>query len=105
MENGNFNATPKAQKTSANNNRPVSLTSQIVKILEFLIHSRIVQYLEDSNIVTHCQHGFVVKKSCFTNLLEMYEKWTLALDSGYGIDVIYLDYRKAFDFVPHCRLA
>jgi len=58
-----------------------------------------------NKIVTHCQHGFVTKKSCFTNLLETYENRTLALDSGRGIDVIYLDYRKAFDSVPHCRLA
>ena len=102
------NVTPifkKGSKTSASNYRPVSLTSQVVKILESLIRSRIMQYLEDNNIVTHCQHGFVTKKSCFTNLLETYENWTLALDSGHGIDVIYLDYRKAFDSVPHCRLA
>ena len=49
-------------------------------------------------------HGFVTKKSCFTNLLETYENWTHAVDDGYGIDVIYLDYRKAFDSVLHCRL-
>ena len=49
-----------------------------------------MQYLEDNKIVKHCQHGFVTKKSCFTNLLETYENWTLALDSGHGIDVIYI---------------
>ena len=26
------------------------------------------------------------------------------LDAGFGIDIIYLDYRKAFDTVPHSRL-
>ena len=58
----------------------------------------------DNNIVTHYQHGFISKKSCHTNLLVTFEDWTTALDSGYGIDVIYLDYSKAFDSVPHLRL-
>jgi len=39
-----------------------------------------------------------------TNLLESLECWTKALDEGYGVDVLYLDYRKAFDSVPHKRL-
>ena len=43
-------------------------------------------------------------RSCLTNLLETFESWTYELDEGYGIDVIYLDYRKAFDTVPHQRL-
>ena len=38
------------------------------------------------------------------NLLESFESWTEFLDEGYVIDVIYLDYRKAFDTVPHKRL-
>ena len=41
---------------------------------------------------------------CFTNLLTTFEDWTAAVDSGYGIDIIYLDYSKAFDTVPHFRL-
>ena len=43
-------------------------------------------------------------RSCLTNLLETLECWTKALDRGVGIDVIYLDYKKAFDSVPHRRL-
>ena len=57
----------------------------------------------DSNIVTHYQHGFVSKKSCLTNLLA-FEDWTAAVNSGYSIDIIYLDYSEAFDTVPHLRL-
>jgi len=36
-------------------------------------------------------------KSCLSNLLESLECWIQALDDGYGLDIIYLDYRKAFD--------
>jgi len=43
-------------------------------------------------------------RSCLTNILESLEAWTKALDEGYGIDLIYLDYRKAFDTVPHACL-
>ena len=39
-----------------------------------------------------------------TQLLESIEKWTEFLDQGYSVDVIYLDFQKAFDSVPHQRL-
>ena len=63
-----------------------------------------MQYLTDNTIVTHYQHGFVPKKSCFKNLLETLEAWTNAVNSGYDVDVIYLVYSKAFDLVPNFRL-
>jgi len=43
------------------------------------------------------------KKSCL-NLLEFLEYVTNAIDCGKAIDVIYLDFQKAFDKVPHVRL-
>ena len=63
-----------------------------------------MQYLLDNSVIIPYQHGFVPKKSCFTNLLKTFEAWKDAVDSGYGIDVIYLDYSKAFDSVPNFRL-
>jgi len=43
-------------------------------------------------------------RSCLTNLLETLKYLTKALDEGSSIDVLYLDYHKAFDSVPHRRL-
>ena len=80
------------------------MTSQLVKILESIIRTKVMKYLTDNNIVTHYQHSFVSKKSCFPILLEIFEDWTAAVDRGCGVNVIYLDYSKAFDTVPHLRL-
>ena len=61
-------------------------------------------YLYTRGFYNSCQHGFVKGQSTLTNLLETLDTWTRLLDEGFGIDVIYLDYRKAFDTVPHQRL-
>jgi len=72
--------------------------------MEHTIRQEILDHLNANSIITTKQHGFLHGRSCRTNLLETLEEWTAALDAGYGIDVIYLDYRKAFDTVPHARL-
>ena len=94
----------KGSKTDRTNYRPVSLTSVPCKIMESLIKDKLVSFLEDNDVITQSQHGFMAGRSCLTNLLESLESWTKALDEGYGIDIIYLDYRKAFDSVPKRRL-
>ena len=94
----------KGSKCKASNYRPISLTSTVVKILESIIRSELLNFLVEYDILNHQQHGFMCSKSCLTNLLETFEDWTKAVDQGYGVDVIYLDYTKAFDSVPHCRL-
>jgi len=50
------------------------------------------------------QHGFVKDWSCLTNLLALLGCVSDYVDQGYFIDVIYLDFQKAFDKVPHGRL-
>jgi len=50
------------------------------------------------------QHGFVKGRSCLTNLLEFFEEITRKLDEGEPVELIYLDFKKAFDKVPHKRL-
>ena len=50
------------------------------------------------------QHGFLPSRSVSTNLLQNLESWTKALDEGYPVDVVYLDFEKAFDTVPIQRM-
>ena len=50
------------------------------------------------------QHGFLPCKSCMIQLLCALDDWTETLDSGNSVDVLYLDFKKAFDSVPHERL-
>ena len=84
--------------------RPVSLTSVPCKIMESLIKTSMTSFLDENKIITDRQHGFMKQRSCLTNLLECFESWTQALDEGFEVDVIYLNYRKAFDSVPILRL-
>jgi hypothetical protein len=94
----------KGEKTVPANYRPVSLTSVLCKILEGIVRSKLEIYFYEYNLVTQNQHGFVRCKSCTTNLLEHLDFISGSLSSGYPVDVIYLDFAKAFDTVPHRRL-
>ena len=53
------------------------------------------------NLFNCHQHGFIQGKSCFTNIIESFQDWINAID---GVDIVYLDYKKPFDSVPHQRL-
>ena len=54
---------------------------------------------------TVCLHfGFLKGRSTVTQLLQILDEWTQALETGGRIDVIYTDFEKAFDKVPHKRL-
>ena len=50
------------------------------------------------------QHGFVQRRSCLTNLLEFLESISSLMNQGLYADIIFLDFQKAFDKVPHERL-
>jgi len=94
----------KGDRTDRANYRPVSLTSVPCKIMESIIKDKLMRFLESNDLLCKEQHGFHSGRSCLTNLLETFENWTKALDEGYGLNVVYLDYRKAFDSVPHRQL-
>ena len=102
------NVTPiykrKGKRSDSCNYRPVSLTSQICKIMEAIIRDAIVDHLTAHKLLRDTQHGFRSGHSCLTNLLSFLEEITSYVDDGFPVDVLYLDFSKAFDKVPHCRL-
>jgi len=86
------------------NYRPVSLTSVVCKTMESIVRGDMVTFFDEGSLFSRNQHLFMKKRSCLTNLLETFEEWTKAFDEEYGMDVIYLDYTKAYDSVPNKRL-
>ena len=94
----------KGNRQEPGNYRPISLTSVIGKTLERLIKARITYHLDTNNLINDTQHGFRSKLSCLTNLLDFFNKVTETYDENKAVDLIYLDFQKAFDKVPHERL-
>ena len=82
----------------------MSLTSVPCKVLESIIKDNIVNHLLLNKLVIDSQHGFTKHKSCTTNILEFMEKVTMMVDNGDPVNIIYLDFSKAFDKVPKLKL-
>ena len=72
--------------------------------MERAVVASTLKYLNDNKLLSDCQHGFLSKKSTFTNLLESVDDWTLALERNLGQAVAYIDFTRAFDSVSHDKL-
>ena len=83
----------------------MSLTSVICKVLETIIRDHNYDgFLIKHKVINPSQHGFLKARSCLTNVLCFLEEITKWVDEGSPVDIIYLDFQKAFDKVPHQRL-
>ena len=69
--------------------------------MEQLILEAIIKQVEEKKVIRSSQHGFAKGKSCLTNLIAFYHDMTGWVDEGRAVDVIYLDFSKAFDTVYH----
>ena len=83
------------------NYRPISLLSILSKVLERHICSLISCHLEEFHPFSDTQWGFRAGRSTVTALLSTIHRWLQLLESGKEICAVFLDYKKAFDSVPH----
>ena len=101
------NITPVFKKvtiTKPKNYQPISLTSGVVKMLDSIVNDSFHEHLTTNKILSPKQYGFQSGKSIETNLLESYKIINNLIDQGHPVDLLLLDFAKAFDKVPHNQL-
>jgi len=74
------------------------------KVTEQTILSASTQHAQDNQMIRPSPHGFMKGRSCLTSLISFYEKLALLVDEGKTAHVVYLDFSKAFDMLPHSIL-
>jgi len=101
------NVTPvfkKGNKKDPANYRPISLTCIVSKILEKIVSSTLIDHLRINKLLSNKQFGFLKGRSTNIQMICVMNDWTKSLNEGTPVDIIYLDYMKAFDKVSHRHL-
>ncbi|GAB0204265.1 mitochondrial enolase superfamily member 1 [Grus japonensis] len=94
----------KGQKEDLGNYRSASLTSVLGEVMEQIILSAITWHVQDNQGIRPSQHEFRKGRSCLTNVISFYDKVTCLVDEIKAVDVVYLDFSKAFDTGSHSIL-
>jgi len=92
----------KGLKEDPGNYRPVSLTSVPGKTMELILLGAIITQMK--HVIGKSQHRFTKGKSCLTKLTAFYDKVPCLAHVGQAVDIVYLDFSKAFSTVSHSLL-
>ena len=69
--------------------------------MEQLILETISRHMKEKKSIRNSQHGFTKRKLCLTNLISFYSEIRDLMDEVRTLNVVLLDFRKAFDIIPH----
>ena len=72
--------------------------------MEQIVSREITRHVRDNQGVRPSQRGFTKGRSCLTNPTSLYDLVTRLVDEGKAVDVVHLDFSKAFDTVSHSIL-
>ena len=84
-----------------NNYQPISLISNLSKLMEKIVHPRLYSFLEKNFLLFEQQYGFRNKLSTNHALIDITSKIQTACDKGIFACGVYVDFKKAFDTVNH----
>nr|CAD2154968.1 unnamed protein product [Meloidogyne enterolobii] len=94
----------KGDKSDPNNYRPISLTCTLCRVLERLISIEIIKFLNKKSYFSDDQYAFLTNRSTSTQLLVMLNDFYNVIQENKSIDIVYIDFAKAFDSVPINRI-
>ena len=80
---------------------PYAARPQRVKVFERIIRKQVVAFMNRRGQLNNTQHGFRSGRSCLSALLDVFDDLMHMLSSDTTVDMIYLDFSKAFDKVDH----
>ena len=83
----------------AKNYRPIALVSHLIKVFENALSKSIVAFMEINNLLKPGQHGFRYGRSGLSQLITHCDHILDLLEQGHNVDVVYIDFAKAFDKV------
>uniref|UniRef100_A0A914LP73 Reverse transcriptase domain-containing protein n=1 Tax=Meloidogyne incognita TaxID=6306 RepID=A0A914LP73_MELIC len=90
----------KGDKTITDNYRPIALTCTLCRTFERLLANKLIEFLRNKDFFSIEQFGFLKQRSTVTQLLTMLNQIYSCVDRGNKVDIVYIDFKKAFDTVP-----
>ena len=91
-------------KSDIGNYRPISILPVLSKVLESLVHQKLISYLEENRLLYDHQFGFRSKRSTELAVTLLVDKIRKEADKGNITGAIYIDLSKAFDTMSHSSL-
>ena len=88
-------------KNLPSNYRPVSLISVLSKVIEKIFRKQVLTFISHRGYLNNTQHGFRSGRSCMSALFDVYDNIMHMINNQSTVDMIYLDFSKAFDKVDH----
>ena len=90
--------------TKVDNYRPISVLPVFAKILEKCVHSQVINYLEDNNLLCKEQFGYRRKRSTEMATTLFIDDARRNIDEGKLVGAVFIDISKAFDTIGHSKL-